>query len=143
MLKRTGSHFSPGNNEYFGCQISWTHFIFSLAALRFNMKYYETNKFDISTILQLEYWLENSMKSYDKTGAIQLGKFIDGGIYAGNEFLYQFMRSINAEYFLLGGGKKAFRKLHELFHKPLYFKQVADDLKFGALVTPFFSRLGL
>jgi len=113
-LKRKTGHFSYENSEYFGCQLSWIHFLFSLSALRYNMRLSEANKFDISIMLQLEFWLAKAMRSYDEIGANELGAFIDGGLYEGNKYLYQFMRSINVDYFLLGGGKKAFRKLPEL-----------------------------
>jgi hypothetical protein len=49
-LKRQKSHFHFEKAEYLGCQISWVHFIFSLSAWRYNMRFYETNKFDIATI---------------------------------------------------------------------------------------------
>lgn len=116
-LSRKSSHFSLEEVEYFGTQISWVHFLFSLSALRFNMRYSETTKYDISIFLQIEFWLEKAMNSYDKIGAEKLIDFIDNGIYGANDHIYQFMRSINLDYFLLGGGKMAFRKLPELLKR--------------------------
>lgn len=113
-LTREESHFYFRSAEYFGCEISWVHFLFSLNSIRYNTKYYSTNKYDLSLLLQLEYWLENAMFEYDGKGAKELSKFISDLIYLGNDHLYLFMRRINAEYFSLGGGKIAFRKLSRL-----------------------------
>jgi hypothetical protein len=120
-LKKTESHFSFEPCNYLGVQISWVHFLFSLSALRLNMSFAESNKYDLSLFLQMEFWLENSMKSFDPVTSNKLIPFIDGGIYAANECLYQFMRSINAEYFVLGGGKSNFKKLPSLLERAILF----------------------
>ncbi|MFZ4402109.1 MAG: DUF6904 family protein [Bacteroidales bacterium] len=120
-LKRNTNHFSFDTIEYFGAQISWVHFLFSISALKFNMRYIETNKFDISMILQIEFWLEKAMTNYDEIGAKYLIGFIEDGIYGANDYIYQFMRSINLDYYLLGGGKKAFRKLPELLKRGIFY----------------------
>lgn len=125
-LKKSSSHFSLEKIEYFGVEISWVHFLFSLSALRYNMRYIENNKMDLSIMLQLEYWLENAMNKYDKIGASKLSYFISDGIYSGNIYLYQFMRSINADYFILNGEKKGFRKLPELLMRSVIF---SDEYK--------------
>lgn len=122
-LKRKCGHYSSEEQEYLGCQISWVHFLFSITALKFNMRYYETNKFDISQILLIEVWLEKAMNSFDKVGASKLVGFIEDGLYGANEHIYQYMRSINLDYLMLGGGKVAFRKLPELLKKGIYFTE--------------------
>jgi hypothetical protein len=119
-LKRQTSVFSSEPIEYWGVKISWVHMLFSLAALKYNMRFFESNKFDLSVFLQLEFWLEKSMNDFDTEGAIKLLPFIDDAIYAANEYLYQYMLSINAEYFSLGGGKKAFRQLPTLLNRSVY-----------------------
>lgn len=132
-LKRKSNHFSYEEQEYFGTQISWVHFLFSLTAIKYNMRFRETNKFDIAMILQIEFWLEKAMNSYDETGAKSLIGFIDDGLYAANSSIYQFMRSINLQYFMLGGGKRAFRKLPDLLKRGIFFtneyKEYEDFLK--------------
>ena len=129
-LKRKNSHFSNESCNLFGCEISWVHFLFSITALRFNMKYIESNKLEIATFLQLEYWLEKAMIDYDKNGGNELKNYISGAIYAGNENMYQYMRTINAEHFRLGGGKKAFRNLPSLLNKSVYnTKEYREYLK--------------
>ena len=125
-LKRKNSHFFFEEKEYLGCQISWVHFLFSLAALKFNMRYYETNKFDISQILLIEYWLERAMNGFDEIGAAKLVGFIEDGLYGANNYIYQYMRSINLDFFLLGGGKQAFRKLPDLLKKGVFY---SDEYK--------------
>jgi len=125
-LKRSRSHFSLEEQTHYGAKISWVHFLFSLTAIKYNMRYFETNKFDISMVLLLEFWLEKSMNSYDETGAKNLIRFIDDGIYGANELIYLYMRSINQEYFLMGGGKKAFRKLPELLKRAIFY---SDEYK--------------
>lgn len=120
-LKRKNSHFSPEEQEYFGCQLSWVHFLFSLTAIKFNMRYYETNKFDIAQILLIEFWLEKAMKSFDEVTAINLVRFIEDGLYGANNYIYQYMRSINLDYYMLGGGKSAFKKLPDLLKKGVFF----------------------
>lgn len=132
-LKRKTSHYSFEETEYFGTQISWVHFLFSLTALKFNMRYSETSKLDISMILQIEFWLERAMNNYDEIGARNLVGFIDDGLYGANEFIYHYMRSINLDYFLLGGGKRAFRKLPNLLQRGIFFsdeyKSYKNDLE--------------
>lgn len=120
-LKRTTSHFSFEQQEYFGTQLSWVHILFSLTAIKFNMSSCETTKFDISQILVIEYWLEKSMNDFDEVGAKNLVGFIEGGLFGGNKFIYQCMRSINVDFFLLGGGKKSFRQLPNLLKRGIYF----------------------
>lgn len=122
-LTRTKSHFSFEQCNYFGVKISWVHFLFSLSALRLNMSYTESNKYDLSLFLQMEFWLENSMLSFDPVTSKKLIPFINGGIFAANECLYQFMRSINGEYFSFGGGKSNFKKLPSLLDRAVYFSE--------------------
>lgn len=120
-LKRNCSHYFPYNkSEFFGTQISWVQFLFSLSVIRYNMKFTEVNKFDASTFLQMEWWLDRAMHSYDEIGATNLTQFIDGAIYAANDCIYQYMRIINLEYFMLKGGKKAFRQLPALLKKGIF-----------------------
>ena len=120
-LHRTASHFSIEEQTYYGAQISWVHFLFSLTAIKYNMRFYETNKLDIANILQIEFWLEKAMNSYDETGAKELTRFIDDGLYGANDYIYQYMRSINLDYFLLGGGKRAFRQLPKLLKRGIFY----------------------
>ncbi|MFA6152004.1 MAG: hypothetical protein WC716_11830 [Chitinophagaceae bacterium] len=122
-LKRDQNHLFPDGNEYVGCQLSWVHILFSIRALRYNMSYAESTKLDLGIFLQLEYWIERSMYAFDETGAGKLAPYISDGIYAENELLYQFMRRIDAEYFALGGGKAAFRKLPQLLKKASFFTE--------------------
>lgn len=130
-LKRNSGHFSFDEQTHFGVQISWVHFLFSLTSLKFNMRYSETNKFDVSQILLIEHWLEKAMNSYDEIGAKNLIGFIDDGLYGGNDHIYQFMRSINLDFFVLGGGKRAFRKLPNLLKRGIYYTDEYNDyLKF-------------
>lgn len=119
-LRRENSHYSLENIEYFGTRISWVHFLFSLSALKFNMRYSETNKYDISIFLQIEFLLEKAMNSFDEIGAINLIDYIEDGLYGANEYIYHYMRSINIDYLLLGGGKKAFRKLPGLLKRGVF-----------------------
>lgn len=125
--KRENSHFGFEKMEYLGTKISWVHFLFSISAIKYNMRFYETNKFDISMILQIEFWLEKAMNKFDQTGAEKLIGFIEDGIYGANDYIYQFMRSINLDYFLLGGGKRAFRKLPELLKRGIFYTDEYKD----------------
>ena len=120
-LKKKSDHPDIDEVEYFGTEISWVHFLFFLTALKFNMRYSETTKFDIATVLQIEYGLEEAMKVYDPTGARKLAGFNEGGIFEANEYIYHYMRSINMDYVMLGGGKKAFRQLPRLLKKGVFF----------------------
>lgn len=119
-LKKAEGHFSLEERSHFGVQISWVHFLFSLSALRANTQYYETNKYELSIFLQLEFWLEKALLTFDPVTGVKLLPYIDGGIYGANPCLYQFMRSINADYFALGGDKSNFKKLPALLQKASY-----------------------
>ncbi|CAG5086857.1 DUF6904 family protein [Parvicella tangerina] len=138
-LKRTSSHFTYDQIEYFGTKISWVHFLFSMTSIKYNMGINEINKFDISMILLLEFWLESAMKKYDEVGAKNLIGFIDGGIYAANDNIYHFMRCINMEYFKLKGGKRAFRKLPELLKLGIF--NTNEYLEYQKFLTTESKRL--
>ncbi|KGO93631.1 DUF6904 family protein [Flavobacterium subsaxonicum] len=125
-LNRKHSHFSFSEIQYYGASISWVHILFSLGALRYNMRYQENSKLDIAVVLQIEYWLEEAMNKYDTVGANSLIPYITEGITSANPYSYQFMRAINAEYFQLRGGKNAFRKLPRLLRRANIF---SDEYK--------------
>ena len=130
-LKRKTSHFSFEKVEHFGCKISWVHIIFSLSALRFNMRYKETNKIDLSIFMQFEYWLEKSAIAYDVKGGFELKPFFNGVIFGGTENIYQLLMSIDTDYLRLKGGKRAFRKLSELLKRGIpYTTEFRDYEKF-------------
>ncbi|WP_333662685.1 DUF6904 family protein [Chishuiella changwenlii] len=126
-LTRKYSHFSFEEQKYLGAAISWIHVLFSFTSIKYNMKFYEVNKFDISQLLNFEFWLENSMKTYDDVGAKKLIGFVDGGLYGGNEYIYQYMRGLNYDFFQLGGGKRAFRKLPELLRTGIFYTEEYKD----------------
>lgn len=119
-LNRTHSHYSFEEIPYCGFQVSWVHMIFSLAALKYNMKIMESDKADIAMFLHLEYWIERTMKSYDAVGAANLLPYIDDAIHAGNEYLYLYMRHINSTFFQWKGGKISFRKLGKLMRTAVF-----------------------
>lgn len=131
--KRANSHYSLEPEVYYGCKLSWVHILFSLAAVKYNMRFQEVNKFEVAQILQIEFWLERAMRSFDEQGANELVGYIEDGLYGANKYIYHYMRCINLEYFLLGGGKKAFRKLSSLLRKGVYltdeYKQYAEHLE--------------
>ncbi|WP_430613205.1 DUF6904 family protein [Flavobacterium sp. JP2137] len=126
-LKRNKSHFSFEEQKYFGAQISWVHFLFSLVAIKYNMRYYPTNKLDISQLLNLEFWLEKAMNDYDKITAEKLVGFIEDGLHGGNEYIYQYMRSLDVDFLQLGGGKKSFRKLPDLLKRGIFYTEEYKD----------------
>ncbi|WP_034892598.1 DUF6904 family protein [Gillisia sp. Hel_I_29] len=126
-LKREYSHFSLEPIEYMGFKIYWVHALFTFSALRYNMKYFETNKFDLSIFLQIEFWLEKAMNQFDSKGAANLKPYISDSIYSANEYIYLFMRRINIEYLQMGGGKKAFRELPVLMKKAVFYNREYDE----------------
>ena len=128
-LKRPTGHFSMEDLQYLGTQISWVHFLSTLAGLKYAMNCQGMSEMDVALILQLEYWLEKAMRSYDPKGAEQLVDYINGGLYGGNDFIYHYMRSTNADVIMLGGGKRAFRKLPELLKKGVVGNDEYHDYK--------------
>lgn len=139
-LKRESGHYSYQNIPQFGCQISWVHLLFTIAALRTNMRYLESDKYDLGIFLILEHEAEFAMRKFDEQGARQMWPYISDGIYMSNEYLYQYMRSINAEYFEMSGGKMAFRKLPNLFRRAVFGTAEYDQYK--AFLTIEAQRLG-
>ncbi len=126
LKKKAGNSFFE-EGPYFGTQISWVEFLFSLTALKYNMRFKETSKLDISVILQLEYWLEKAMYAYDEIGAKELVGFIDGGIYGANKYLYFYMRSIHLDFLLLDGGKRSFRRLPSLLKRGAFYTDAYEE----------------
>lgn len=126
-LKRNHSHYSFEEIPYLGFKISWTHIIFSIVALRYNMKMIQSNKGEIAMFLHLEYWIERAMESYDSIGAKKLLPFLDNAIYSGNEYLHLYMRHVNATFFEMKGGKVAFRKLADLMKVAIFFSEEFKD----------------
>ncbi|PZU05650.1 MAG: hypothetical protein DI622_18775 [Chryseobacterium sp.] len=127
-LTRSHSHYTFEQIPYCGFQVSWAHILFSIAALKYNMKITESNKADIAMFLHLEYWIETAMKSYDTVGAANLLPYLDDAINAGNEYLYLYMRHINSSFFELKGGKKSFRKLDKLMRTAVYATEEYNNL---------------
>lgn len=125
-LKRNHSHYSFEEIPYVGFKISWVQIIFSIVALRYNMKMVESNKAEIAIFLHLEYWVERAMENYDPAGAKKLLPFLDNAINSGNEYLYLYMRHINATFFEMKGGKFAFRKLADLMKVAIF---LSDEFK--------------
>src|SRR5690606_21747216 len=78
-LKRERDHITHSELPYFRLKVSWMHILFSMHAVRHNMLIVESNKFDLAIMLQLEYWLERAMDSFDKIGARDLKPHIDSG----------------------------------------------------------------
>lgn len=118
-LQQRHSHFTTEEATYYGCQYSWPHILFSINALRYNMRFVTATKWDLAIFLQIEYWMERCMEEFDPLTAKVLIPFIEGGIHSASPVLYQFMRSINMDYFQLGGGKEAFAKLPELLSRSI------------------------
>lgn len=87
-LKRERDHFMHTELPYFGLKVSWVHILFSMHAVRHNMRIVESNKFDLAIMLQLEYWLERAMDSFDEIGARDLKPYIGSGIYQSIPNLY-------------------------------------------------------
>ena len=88
----------------------------------------ESNKGEIAIFLHLEYWIEHAMESYDSIGAKKLLPYLNDAINAGNEYLYLYMRNINATFFEMRGGKNSFRKLADLMRTSIYFTDEYKDL---------------
>ena len=68
------------------------------------------------------------MESYDSIGAKKLLPFLNDAIDAGNEYLYLYMRNINATFFEMKGGKNSFRKLADLLRTSIYSTEEYIDL---------------
>lgn len=120
-LSKTGSSFGDKGNQYLGFEMSWVHILFSIAALKENWNLIPPDKLDLSFFNLLEYWVESALEQFDPTTAEEIKPYLNGAIYAGNPLLYQFMRQINLDFFLLGGGRRAFKKLPVLLKTSSYF----------------------
>jgi len=135
-LIRKLEHPACEDNVVLGTQFSWVHMLFSLVAIKENTALHPIDKYDRSVLLQVEYWVETAIEKYDPIGAERLKIFINGGLYSKNPYLYQFMRSINLEYFQLCGGKRAFRKLPDLLKKGVLwtkeYKEFFEFLEYSA-----------
>ncbi|KQK26066.1 hypothetical protein AR438_10825 [Chryseobacterium aquaticum] len=127
-LTKDHSHYSIEEIPYVGFRISWPHIVFSIVALRYNMRMVDSNKADIAMFLQLEYWIELAMENYDSAGTKKLLPYLNGAVNAGNDYLYLFMRHINASFFEMNGGKNSFRKLADLMRVSIYSSEEYDDL---------------
>src|SRR5690606_3038878 len=107
-------------NQLYGFEVSWVHIIFSITALKENWKLIPPDKLDLAVFYSLEHWVENAMEAYDSSAADRVKPYLNGAIYGANPCLYQFMRRISLDYFLLRGGKRAFRKLPHLLRMAMY-----------------------
>ena len=107
-----------------------------MSALKYNMRFFETSKLDLSILFQIEYWLKGAMYEYDKKGAELLEGFIEDGINGANEYIYHYMRFANAEYIIMGGGKKAFRELPKILRIAIFqtkeYKEYKSSLESDA-----------
>lgn len=107
-------------NKLYGFEVSWVHIIFSLAALKENWNLIPPNKLDLNVFYSLGYWIEDALEAYGSATADKIKPYLNGAIYGANPCLYQFMRRINLDFFLLSGGKQAFRKLPNLLRTSAY-----------------------
>ncbi|MFM9403641.1 DUF6904 family protein [Myroides odoratimimus] len=119
-LKRNSGHLSDSESVYYGCCLSWVQGIFFIQAIRYKQSLLPTNKLVLAHLLEFEYWMEKAMYEFDFKTALELKGFITGRIDTSNDCLYIYMRKINLEYFLLNGGKKAFKALPGLLEKACY-----------------------
>ncbi|WP_437438160.1 DUF6904 family protein [Myroides profundi] len=119
-LKRNSGHLSGSESVYYECCISWVQGIFFIQAIRYKQNLIPINKLILSHLLEFEYWMEKTMYEFDSKTAFELKDFITGRIDTSNDCLYIYMRKINLEYFLLNGGKKAFKTLPGLLEKACY-----------------------
>lgn len=140
-LEERKNHFYPfEESQYLGVEISWVHILFSLTAIKYEMSCQPTSKFELSIIFQIEHWLKKAMYSYDVKGAALLEPFIDDGLHGGNPYIYHYMRQVNMNYYLLGGGKRSFRQLPELLKTGVLY---TDSFKsFQAELEAHAKRLG-
>lgn len=127
-LAKKGSHFSEEENQYYGFEVSWVHVLFSIVALKENWKLIPPDKLDLAYFYTLEYWIESGLDGFDSITGAKVKPYLNGGIYAANPLLYQFMRQLNLEFFQLGGGKNAFKKLPELLKASIYLTPEFEDL---------------
>ena len=108
--------YLESDDEYYGSKFTWVQFIFVISVLKTNIFYSESNKINISLLLQLEHYLESAMHIYDEKGASKLSFLIkEKSGYLSSRYVYQCMRMIDVKFLELGGGKRAFRKLPNLF----------------------------
>ncbi|MDO9553305.1 hypothetical protein [Rhodonellum sp.] len=111
---RTSSHFLSDSVPSFGFQISWVQLIFVISFINSEKTKYPKNKLLEGILLQMEYWVETALVSFDKKVGMLMQTFIGQSIDGANPFIYYYMRRINAEFFGLKGGKKGFKDLPEL-----------------------------
>lgn len=52
------------------------------------MRFFESDKFDLAMMLQLEYWTERAMLEFDKSGERNLEYYVADGIYQANPYVY-------------------------------------------------------
>lgn len=120
-------------NQLYGFEVSWVHIIFSLAALKENWNLIPPNKLDLSVFYSLGYWIEDALEAYGSATVDKIKPYLNGAIYGANPCLYQFMRQINMDFFLLEGGKQAFRKLPSLLRASTYgtteYNKVNNDFE--------------
>lgn len=127
-LTKKGSCFSGEENQYYGFKVSWVHILFSIVALKENWKLIPPNKLDLAYFYNLEYWIESELDAFDSITGAKVKPYLNGGAYGANPLLYQFMRQINLEFFQLGGGRNAFKKLPELLRVSVYSTPEFNEL---------------
>lgn len=139
-LKRTCSHYSPHEKaNVYGFRMTWPHIIFSLSAIKFNMRNSQNNKYGISILMQLEYLLESCASEYDEQGAVELGRFINGAINGGCQNIYQTMVFVEIDFIEMNGGKRAFRKLPHLLERGVYATE--EHKKFSKILEEEANKL--
>ncbi|MBW3467498.1 DUF6904 family protein [Arthrospiribacter ruber] len=113
-LNRESSHFGHDPVAHYGFQISWVQLLFLIAYINHKKSSSSRNKLLDGIMLQIEYWTEKSLESFDiKTGKMLI-PFVGNTLFGGNPYIYYYMRLVNADYFALGGGKNGFNQLPKL-----------------------------
>lgn len=134
-LKRDSSHFWHEPSIHFGIQVSWVQLLFLIGYINDKKSASHQNKLLDGIMLQIEYWTERSLESFDKSTSKMLIPFVGNTLLGENPYIYYYLRLINADFFSLGGGKKGFRNLPNLMASGIKGTHSFDAIKKSLLAS--------
>lgn len=96
VARRHPKDKTPG--DYYAVEITWTHILFYMAVLRYNMRNHPCTEQDIQLVSQVEEALRDVIRSYSKPYAHAVLPYLEGAVYCKNPNLFQYMEYINYQH---------------------------------------------
>ena len=109
-LTKQFNDFEGNNVAYYGINIDWITFIYTISCLRRNASFTKLNELDFANLLMLEFCGKHTAKTYDSKGAKAIMECITEGIHI-DKYSYHLKQLALDNYFAMKANITRFRKI--------------------------------